>query len=140
MSKKAETNVPKRGPPDEPRDWETAVSAAYLRSLGGQFTQEVVCAMVGVCRRTLGRWEKADWWPRAKSEAVERWLQGLVHESTGTLLKEIRKGDAASARWALERLIPELAPPAQKHDHSGSISFYDAVMSTQKSDPDDGED
>ncbi len=57
------------------------------------------------------RWEASQWWPDAQEEANDRWLRALKGEARKGLLKNIRDGDAARARWLLERTDPRLAPP-----------------------------
>ena len=62
------------------------------------------------------RWEASQWWPDAQEEANDRWLRALKGEARKGLLKNIRDGDAARARWLLERTDPRLAPPRLRQE------------------------
>ena len=55
-----------------PRDRETALSVAFLRTLGS--TQVEAAKATGVDPRTVGRWETCSWWPGVVEEAGSRWL------------------------------------------------------------------
>ena len=99
------------------RDWDNAISVAYLRLCDG--SQEDAAKAVGVGVRTVRRWENSDWWPEACREAESRWLKGLVFISMQTVFKAIEGGDAALAFKVAERHIKALAPPSQRHEHSG---------------------
>ena len=101
----------------KPRDWDKAVSAAYLRLIGR--SQEEAAKHAGVGERTLQRYEVSEWWPQACREAESRWLKGLVFISQQTLFKAIEAGDANLAFRVTERHIKALAPPSQRHEHSG---------------------
>ena len=101
-----------------PRDWDKAISAAYLRLLGA--TQETAAKNVGVKERAICRWEGSDWWPQAVAEGRHRWLQTGDSSCMRSLVQDMnRKDDATTARWWADRRIPEFAPPKQRATHSG---------------------
>ena len=91
-----------------PRDWDKAVSCAYLRSLGA--SQEESADRAGCSAETLGGWEHSDWWPEAQLEAHNRWLSGVRDGARRGLLKALNDDAeyALTARWACERLFVEL--------------------------------
>ena len=101
----------------KPRDWDKAISAAYLRLCKNSQTD--VAKVVGLGLRTIGRWENSAWWPEACRDAESRWLKGLVYVAQQTLFKAIEGGDAGLAFRVAERRIKELTPPSQRHEHSG---------------------
>lgn len=101
-----------------PAHWDKRVSAAYLRILGA--TQADAAKAVARSVRAIRLWEAHDSWPAAQAEARARWLVDLSDASRNALVKAIRAGDAASARWVLERTEPALSPPATKHEHTGT--------------------
>lgn len=101
-----------------PRDWDKAISAAYLRLLGA--TQETAAKQVGTTIRAICRWEGSDWWPQAVAEGRHRWLQSGDSSCMRALVTDMnRKDDATTARWWADRRIPEFAPPKQRVTHSG---------------------
>ena len=59
----------------KPRDWDKAMSAAYLQLFG--LSQEEAAKGAGVGERTLQRWEVSDWWPKACEAARD---QGYAHQ------------------------------------------------------------
>ena len=97
-----------------PPQWDKMVSAAYLRILGA--TQAVAAASVGRSERTLWGWENKtpELWREAEAEAESRWLVDLKRASMETVLENVRKGNAVIGQWALERLVPALAPAKQR--------------------------
>lgn len=101
----------------KPQDWDKAVAAAYLRLIGN--SQEVSAEGAGIGRRTLIRYEKADWWHEACEEAADRWLSHLVEESRRTLLAGIKGGNASLALSILERVDRRLTPAANRHEVTG---------------------
>ncbi|MEE8551448.1 MAG: hypothetical protein V3T08_09385 [Gemmatimonadota bacterium] len=117
----------------KPREWDKAVSVAYLRLRTE--SQEDAAKEAGVGLRTVRRWEKSDWWPQACLEACSRWLQGLVYVSQQTLFSAIAtgdaKGDANLALKVVERRIPELAPPKIAHELFGKGGGAIEVTSVQ---------
>ena len=104
----------------KPRDWDKAISVAFLRLC--KRSQKVAANVAGVGARTVRRWEKSDWWPEACRDASSRWLQGLVYVSQQTLYEAIEEGDARLALKVTERRIPELAPPRIAHELFGKGS------------------
>ena len=99
-----------------PRDWDKAVSVAYLRLVGE--TQEQAAAGAGVGERTLRDWEKCSWWKDALEEASARWLNNLTAHARGGLLAAV-KADGPLALKVIERTDPRLAPNASKLELSG---------------------
>lgn len=90
-----------------PQNWDKAVSAAYFRALGA--SQEDAAKAAGIGERTLTRWEKAAWWPRAHAEAVARWHVDLGAAARKSLLDAIKAGDGKLGLDVLERLDRTLA-------------------------------
>lgn len=105
-----------------PKDWDKWVSAAYLRILGA--TQEESARGVGRARRTIQLWEAdKENWAAARAEAEDRWLANLKHASMKTILENVSAGNAVIGMQVAERLIPALAPPKHKVEHSGHIDL-----------------
>lgn len=104
---------------EKPTNWPLRVRAAYLRMKGR--TQQETGDEVERTRRTIRRWENDPTWSDALTEARDRWMQDLVQEASATLITAIRNGDPVRAMQVLERLDPDLAPVAQKLEHSGEI-------------------
>ena len=101
----------------KPRDWDKAMSAAYLRLIG--LSQEEAAKGAGVGERSLQRWEVSDWWPKACEAAADRWIQQLGIECRTTVMIAVKNGDAQTAVKMLERIEKRLAPPRQQHEHTG---------------------
>ena len=104
-------------PVQKPHSWDKAVSASYLRLLGG--TQEGVAESVGIGVRTLIRWEKCSWWPQVEAEATSRWLAGLRGKAMGALDDLVDIREPATVRFVAERAIPEMAPPKIRQEVTG---------------------
>ena len=102
---------------DRPPRWEKRVSAAYLRIIG--LNQKQAAKSVGVTRRTIQNWEAHETWPQAKAEARDRWCAEIHCRARGAILKALEQSDATSARWVLERMDPDFAPPRQRHELGG---------------------
>lgn len=100
-----------------PQDWEKALSVAYLRCLGQ--TQKVAAEAAGVGERTIQAWEASSWWHTAVAEANARWLAGVAEKAKRALAISLDANDAQSARWVLERMLPELSPPKQRSEITG---------------------
>lgn len=102
-----------------PYDMEKAISAAYLRSTGSN--QIDTAESVGISERQLRNWEHSKWWADAMYEAHKRWLGGIFGLAKRGLLSALNDRDeyAATSRWIAERLVPELAPPRQRHAVGG---------------------
>lgn len=98
----------------KPRDWEKAVSVAYLRSI--DYTQKEAAEAAGVGERTIQHWEKQPWFGEAIMEAHSRWLAGVATGARRGILRAFKDPEeyARTARWAAERVFPELAPPKQR--------------------------
>ena len=105
----------------KPRDWDKAISVAYLRLRNE--SQLDAAKSAGIGERTVRRWENSLWWPQACVEAGSRWLQGLLFVSQQTLFAAIAgddaKGDANLALKVAERRIPALAPSKIAHELFG---------------------
>ncbi len=108
----------------KPKNWDKAVSAAYLRVLGS--TQADTAKSVGVSERTVRSWEGSKWWPNAESEARNRWLKGIVDQAMAGLSDVLANRDANTVRWVLERRMPEFAPPKMQHHVGISLKDLDA--------------
>ena len=91
-----------------PRNRETALSVAYLRTLGS--TQEEAALAAGVDRRTVQRWEGSSWWPEVRRAAADRWLSGVVGRARHALFRALAEPDGNLALKVLERTVPQLAP------------------------------
>lgn len=113
-----------------PRNRETALSAAYLRTLGS--SQEEAANAAGVHRRTLQRWESSSWWPSVQREAEDKWLRGTVGQARKALLQALQAPDGALALRILERTVPALAPPSQRVELSGALARLDFSRMTDE--------
>jgi hypothetical protein len=102
----------------KPQDWEKAVSVAYLRAIGHTQIEAAKGAGCGV--RTLREWEQSAWWKDAMAEARGRWLQGVEAFTRRGILSALTDQNeyAQMARWAAERLIPEMKPPKRRREHT----------------------
>ena len=107
-------------PVQGPRDRETALSVAYLRTLGS--TQEEAALAAGVDRRTVQRWEGSSWWPEVRREAADRWLSGVVGRARHALLRALDEPDGHLALKVLERTVPQLAPTERVANTGTEIS------------------
>lgn len=101
-----------------PMNWDKAISVAYLRCLGQP--QSVTAEAVGVSERTIQAWEASPWWPDAVREAHGRWLSGVTEKAKRALAIALDSNDAQSARWVLERMLSDMAPPKQRTEHTGA--------------------
>lgn len=99
---------------DPPR-WSLWVLAARALSCGIPFLQ--VLQLCGIGERTLYRWQADPRWPDAVAAASAGWIAELTVASRAKLLHEV-KGQGTTARWAAERLHPELAPAVSQDDPS----------------------
>jgi hypothetical protein len=118
MAPKVKAAEKKRGT-KRPQNWDKAISVAYLRLLGA--TQVDAAERAGVSERVIRDWEISVWWKDAIAEARGRWLRGVESGAMNGILEGL--GDpneyAAMARWAAERILPEMAPPKHKLEASG---------------------
>ena len=112
-----------------PRHRETALSVAYLRTLGS--TQEEAALAAGVDRRTVQRWEGSSWWPEVRREAADRWLSGVVGRARHALLRALAEPDGNLALKVLERTIPQLAP-LERVANQSAISKLDFASMTDE--------
>ncbi len=122
----------------KPRDWDKAISVAYLRLR--EESQADAAKSAGIGERTVRRWENSKWWPQACLEAGSRWLQGLVYVSQQTLFAAIDGGDANLAFKVIERRIPELAPPRIAHELFGKGGGAIEITSVEHNVAEDDED
>jgi len=95
---------------------------AYVRILGG--TQREAGEAAGVTMRTVGNWERSDWWDDALAEARELWLTEATAQARKTLLRILEDTDpetrdARTVRWLLERVDERLLPPKQRQEITG---------------------
>ena len=112
-----------------PRNRETALSVAYLRTLGS--TQEEAALAAGVDRRTVQRWEGSSWWPEVLCEASNRWLSGVVGRARHALLLALAEPDGHLALKVLERTVPQLAP-TERVANTGAIAKLDFASMTDE--------
>ena len=112
-----------------PRNRETALSVAYLRTLGS--TQEEAALAAGVDRRTVQRWEGSAWWPEVLYEASNRWLSGVVGRARHALLRALAEPDGHLALKVLERTVPQLAP-TERVANTGAIAKLDFASMTDE--------
>lgn len=103
-------------PVKKPQKPDLAQAACVLRLLG--YSQEKAAETAGVSVRQLIEWEKCSWWADYEAEAHRRWLRGLA-ETTRVALPKHVKEDPATARFAAERLFPELNPPKVRAELTG---------------------
>ncbi len=106
----------KRGPKPGPQDREKAISVAYLRLTGSLQTE--AAEAVGIHHDTIGRWEKADWWPEIVLEASQRWLAGLAVNARESLMKltDPKAPEPTTVRFVAERIVQGLEPPTTRTD------------------------
>jgi len=116
-------------PVQGPRDRETALSVAYLRTLGS--TQEEAALAAGVDRRTVQRWEGSSWWPGVMQAACDRWLKGVVGLARHALMRALDEPDGRLALQILERVIPQLAP-TERVANTGAIAKLDFASMTDE--------
>ena len=112
-----------RNAPRKPRNWDNAISVAYIRLLGfPHVTQAQAATQVGVSERTVRAWEAAPWWSNAQSEARMRFLRGGDAAAMRGLMWAFGEdGERAhTSRWWADRRMPELAPPKMQHEHGGA--------------------
>ncbi len=108
--------------PRKPRNWDNAISVAYIRMIGyPKVSQGQAALQVGVSERTVRAWESAPWWAQARQEARDRFLRGGdAAAMRGILLAfQDEKERGLMSRWWAERRMPELEPPRFKHEHGG---------------------
>lgn len=119
MASNTDEPAPETSAVEKPRDWEKAIDAARLRMAG--LTQKDAAEAAGIGERTLRVYESCKWWPTAMEEARKGWLQGVQLQAMGGIAKALDDPNeyAKMARWLAERLMPELAPPKQGHEHTG---------------------
>jgi hypothetical protein len=116
-------------PVERPRDWEIAVSCAYLRLTGA--SQKEAAAAAGGSDRQLREWEKCSWWADAEREAQQRWLRGIDSRARVALERALDNPDesATTARWWADRRVSELAPPKVRQEHDVSVGFAERLES-----------
>lgn len=103
-------------PVGRPRNWDIAVSCAYLRLLGA--TQEQAASRAGASPRSLRTWEQCSWWKDALAEARSRWFKDGDAAAMRGIHKALRSDGhyAKTSMWWAERRMPELKPPNVKVD------------------------
>lgn len=100
---------------EAPRDWETALSVAFLRESGS--TQREAAKIAGVSARTVERWEASGWWPDAVAQAGRRWLPGVIHRARRALWQQMETdGDLAF------RFLKEVDPAIREPMGRGAVS------------------
>jgi len=102
-------------PEPKPRDPKKARIYTRMRCSGS--TQKEAAKTAGVSERTGQSWEASTWWGDAVGEARDDLDVEILFAARGAVLAALRDGDAATARWALERLCPETyGPPKQRRE------------------------
>lgn len=114
MSKK---NTVPSDPVKAPRDPLKARRAAGLRLMG--YTVADAAKAVSVAKSTLEKWMQCSWWSGMLDEARAEYLGDIVCQARLALMAQIRMGDGKLAFRVLERLDPDFAPPAMRHEVSG---------------------
>lgn len=99
-----------------PKHWPKMVQAALLRSLGA--TQAEAAEAAGRSARTIREWEASPLWREAERESEALYLVDLKHASMRSVLKGAGRIPDLGLK-ILERLMPALAPPKQKLEHTG---------------------
>ena len=119
MPKKANKSASPCGVVKRPRNWDKAISVAYLRATGD--SQEAAANQAGICERTVTAWEASPWWPDAVAEAHKRWLNGCDAKARRALRRALDDplNYAQTARWWADRRIPELEPPKVRNEVTG---------------------
>ena len=113
----ADKTADKKTRPRRPSHWDKMVAAAYLRIMGA--TQKEAAVSVGRSERTIRDWETdRDTWAEARAEAADRWLCDVIDAARNSVLTGAKRDPDMGFR-ILERVDPRLAPPKQKHEHSG---------------------
>lgn len=95
--------------------------AAYVTLIGG--SAEAAGEAAGCSERAVRSWRHSPWWQDALDEAEERWLNEAKAAARNGLLYVLSQRDPATIRWALERLVDELAPPPRRVSVMGDSSF-----------------
>jgi len=111
---------------DGPKDRDKALRAAAFRMLGATQAEAATAAEVGI--RSLRRWESAEWWPALCDEARTTVHLDLERLALRTVQGAMQSGDAATARWALERLRPDVWGPGPTRVDLGSSSRVRIVV------------
>jgi hypothetical protein len=108
--------------PRKPRDWDKAISVAYIRMIGfPNVTQKQAATEAGTSERSVRAWEASPWWPDAQAEARQRWLRGGDAAAMSGILEGMKDPAeyAQMSRYWADRRIPELTPPRQRKEHTG---------------------
>ncbi len=126
--KKKAKPAEKKDPVKRPRNWDKAVSVAYLRMLGA--SQEVSSKEAGCAQRSVVDWERCSWWKDAQAEARDRWMQGGDSLAMRAIYKGLANPDdsAQMSRWWADRRIPELAPPRVRGELDINAGRVDVVI------------
>jgi hypothetical protein len=109
------------------------VSCAYLLLLGNN--QKEVSEATDVGDRTIRDWIKTPWWTKAQDEARDRWLHGVQGRAMNGIIEALDDPNeyAAMARYVADRILPEMAPPKQRQEHTGkdgapiAVGLSDAI-------------
>ncbi len=101
---------------EKPKSWEKCVLVAYLISTGMPNTKAAAAA--GLTEHTVGGWRHSPWWGDAVDEAYGRWLKDVKVAAMGAIRRSLEKDkdEAQMGRWVGDRILPDLSPPAQRHN------------------------
>jgi hypothetical protein len=112
----AEKTAGQEEPAPRPKHWDNMVRAAMMRVLGA--TQKEAAEAAGRSERTVRDWEGSPLWREALVEVEGLWLQDLKFAAMGTVLRNAAVNPMLG--WdVLQRLVPALAPPRLRHEHTG---------------------
>lgn len=130
-------------PVQKPTDWEKAVAVAWCFVLG-RLAKDAAAA-TGVSESTIRNWLKSPWWPEAYAEARAKVPIHLEQRSLGVISDGLDLRDLTTARWVAERVVPELAPPTVRTDHTSGgqqlpSTIQIVLVTPEKGDNDEGDD
>jgi transposase-like protein len=102
-----------------PQNPNAAVKAAYLR-VTEDLSLDQIADQLGYHPSTLYKWTNRGWWSDLKSEVWSTVLTGdVARKALSTIQQALDEdGDSKTARWAMERLKKEMAPPKQRFAHA----------------------
>ena len=113
----------------EPRDWDKAVSAAYLWMVLP--TVKAAAEGAGVGERTLQRWILSEWWDRAVTEARSRWLNHTVAAARRSLTRLVEDGNPTITMEVLRQFDPDFAPRPKEVRVLSVLAFVEQLPDAQ---------
>ena len=110
--KKPRAGAPKTSSIGRPKNWDTAVSVAYLLLMGA--TQAAASEATGASKRSITAWNNSKWWHEAQTEARARWLRNIEAGAMRGILwglgNDNEKG--SMSKYVADRMVHELKPPS----------------------------